>query len=48
MKASTIPEIALKIAALQKVNSKHQRMVVITQGAKSVIVAHGIFIHIYY
>jgi adenosine kinase len=36
---SSIPEIALKLAALPKINSKRTRLVVITQGAKPVIVA---------
>jgi len=37
---SSIPEIALKMTTLPKVNSKRSRMVIITQGPKSVIVAH--------
>jgi adenosine kinase len=37
---TSISEIALKMAALQKTNSKRARMVVITQGPKAVVVAY--------
>jgi len=36
---SSIPEIALKIASLPKINTKRVRLIVLTQGPKSVIIA---------
>ena len=41
MQTEKIPEIALKIAALNKENGSRPRMVVITQGDLPVVVAHG-------